>query len=143
MIYIGWLKRFFAYMLDVGGIYFIVYVTLSILQVRQDFFPWMLVSARLLAIPYFTFFPLVSNGQTLGQKVLAVRTLSDNGARINFKQGFLRATVPVVAIAPTGLFLIITVLYLIQTVHLGNRSPYKEKRQTAWDIYSKTIAVAV
>lgn len=80
----------------------------------------MLVCALLTTVLLTTYLPTRTNGQTLGQKLMQLRVVNDNGQPRTYMQSFLRECVVKISCAPifVGITVVSMVLNLVVKRHL-------------------------
>ena len=133
-------KRFLAFIIDVFLIYCLSYIGFFVLDLMLDFRNIMLCSG-FISLFYFILFWVKFHGRTPATFFLGIQLVSDDGNSVTFKNAFLRAGALFTFIAPVGIIIFLTLLNIIETLVYMRKSPYKENKQTVWDVFSHTYVV--
>lgn len=131
-------KRIISFCVDVLLIYSFAFFFVYIFHIKYSLLTLMVVAA-IFSIFYFPFYWMSFNGRTLGNFSAGIKLSTTDNNKLNFKISLLRVSILLTLIFPYGVILFLAVLNIIQSILFLKKSPYKEKRQTAWDVATKTI----
>lgn len=98
----------------------------------------MLVCALITTLLLTCYVPTRTNGQTVGQKLMRVRVVNQNGRPRTYWQNFLRECIIKISFAP--LFVVFSIVYYVVYLLIMQRNP---KGELAHDLLLKTKVVAV
>lgn len=128
--YAGFWRRFLAYLIDTTIISIPPLGVISLLKIRSyDFDPELVMSILviLLGLVYFVYYWVKKDGQTLGNKLLAIRVVREDKGQITIGTGLVRYT---------GYYVSSVILYL------GFLWVLWDKKKQAWhDKIAKTLVI--
>lgn len=136
-------KRILAFIIDVIIIYFTsICFTIPLSVNIENPRIWGLIFGIFFSVSYFTFFFLKVKGQTIGAKFFGIKVISSHGYFFKFRYALVRAGLVTILVFPFFSFNIILALsYLIFSLYTLKASPTKERKQTIWDLATKTCVV--
>jgi hypothetical protein len=140
MIYVKWSKRFIAFLIDAVISYSVVKLIFVLLHVSLTLAGWM-AYAGIFSFLYFVFFLSILKGQTIGSLILGIKTIFGNGKTLDFKKILVKSLFLCITVAPISLTKLIVLSLIIQTLIMYNKSPYRERHLTAWDLYPSSFVI--
>lgn len=133
-------KRVISFFVDILLIYISAFFFIYIFHIKYSILTLMVVAA-IFSMCYFPFYWVVFRGRTIGNFTMGIKLSTIDSSKLNFKTSLLRASILLTLIFPYGIIVFLAVLNIIQSFLFLKKSPYKENKQTAWDVASKTIVI--
>ncbi len=143
-------KRFIAFLIDGSILYLNVFFILKF-GFNFEFYSKIITPSIFyiilwyLFLIYFIFFNMVLKGQTYGYKLMNIKLVSLTGYEPKIWQYVLRAIFISVIAVPilNKLVLLIAITWLLCSIALLLSVPTKERKQTLWDLATKTFVIEV
>ncbi|MFP4472515.1 MAG: RDD family protein [Candidatus Omnitrophota bacterium] len=134
-------ERLLAFLIDMIIVYAAADVLISLDSAYPaSLFRYMMIAGSL-AVPYFLSVWMIS-GQSMGSRVVGIKTISEPGQNWTGVRLLLRGAMMFVFAAPYGIMFLFAVMTLLVTFFWTLRmSPFKERRQTVWDVACRTVVI--
>ena len=133
-------ERVLAFFIDVGFVYGVV-LSFSLGLGTMDNRRWIMILAFFFSWFYLTVFSVKGNGQTIGHRVFGVRVIMTDGSHIGVLKAMLRSILISAIVAPFGFVAIAGLSFIIFSLLSLNVQPTKQRKQTFWDIGTKTCVI--
>jgi len=141
-LYVPLYKRFMAFIIDVLFIYgAAISFSLGLRVVHSR--AWIMLFAGFFSWIYLTFFYSKGKGQTISGRIFGIKVMSVDGSELGFWRAWLRSGLISTIISPIGAVLIVAFSLIIFSVLSLNVKPTKQRRQTFWDVATKSCVIKV
>lgn len=102
---------------------------------------WIMLFALFFSWIYLTVFYYKGKGQTVGCKVFGIKVTSIEGSELGFWRAVFRGGLVSGIVSPLGLISLLAVSFILVSLLSLNLKPTKQKRQTFWDVGTKTCVI--
>ncbi|MEW5894808.1 MAG: RDD family protein [Candidatus Omnitrophota bacterium] len=141
MQYASFGKRFLAFLIDAIIIYLVSFITFLITRMEINI-SGMMIMGFFLSILYFSSSWLFFLGKSLGAQLIRIKVVFSGSKKIIVKKVILRSILVAPIVAPVGYVVLLVIIYIISSINIQRKEPFKTKKQMFWDLAADTVVVA-